>query len=432
MRKNLVRLGLYANGNLGKSSVSTLVEVYALFYLTDVLGISPGIAAVLLLVSFGWDAISDPVWGYVSDRLKHRWSTFILHFVVGAPLTVGGFLLLFAGSYVYSEGGALLAFVALLLFRSAYTIVDVPHNSLLVFVSKDAEERNLVAGLRIMFSSIGRLAATAMTAYVIEFREASGISESFLIVALSVSGIYVLSLSLCAYSVRGIALVGKSARQEPARLAKVVKGVLADRHIRMVFFLTAINSVMTPVVAATIIYYSKYAFGNDSVGPGAVVLLTASQGLSVLFWFWLTKRTRVRVRALAASYAVFVCAVTFGAFLASSIATICTTGIFVGFAMGGMFMLNWSMLADGVEQSALSSELTIFGLYTSVNKIFHGVAQAYLGLVLTLFGFEADSELVSHSIDGIRTAAFALPIVGAVLCLVGLSRYQARRIEGEL
>ena len=429
MRTNLTPLALYANGNLGKSCLSTLVEVYALFFLTDVLGIAPGIAGSLLLISFVWDAMSDPLWGYVSDRLKRRWSTFTPHFLIGVPLTVVGFLLLFAGSYACAPGGPLPALLALLLFRSAYTIVDVPHNSLLVFISEDSEDRNLVAGLRILFSSLGRLAATALTAFMIQSNGTSAVSESFFDIAVVLSGIYILSLSLCAYSVRCIKLTSKSNQRHAMKLTKIASSIVANRNILVVFFLTAMNSVMTPVIAATIIYYSKYAFGGDSVGPGAVTLLTVAQGVSVLFWAWLTKRIHVKTRALVASYVAFAFAVTFGAFFASSTLTICITGVLAGFSMGGMFMLNWSMLADGLDQSEMGNELTVFGLYTSTNKIFHGVAQAYLGFVLVLFGFEAGSEQGSLNIDGIRTTVFALPIVGAILCLIGLNRYQASRAQ---
>lgn len=72
MRTRLAPPVLYANGNFGKSCLSTLVEVYALFYLTDILGIAPGMAGALLLASYVWDSLSDPLWGLVSDRIKRR------------------------------------------------------------------------------------------------------------------------------------------------------------------------------------------------------------------------------------------------------------------------------------------------------------------------------------------------------------------------
>lgn len=317
----------------------------------------------------------------------------------------------------------MLALLALLLFRSAYTVVDVPHNSLLMFISKDSQDRNLIAGLRIFFSSLGRLSATALTAYMLQSWATTTLPERFLNAALVLSVAYVLSLALCAFSVRRTSLFSNSGRQQFAQLGTVVRRMVTGRGILTVFFLTAVNSVMTPVIAATIIYYSKYAFGNDSVGPVAVTLLTVAQGLSVPVWTWLVARIGHRTRTLITSYVAFACAVAFGTFAFSPV-TICLTAILAGFSMGGMFMLNWSMLADTLDHSRVGSELTVFGLYTSVNKVLHGVAQAYLGFVLAVFGFEADSSLVSGSIDGIRTAVFAMPILGSLLCLVALRRYQ--------
>ncbi len=427
MRAVNIRFALYANGNFGKSCVATLVEIYALFFFTEVLRIAPGIAGAVLLMSLIWDAFTDPIWGYLADRVRHRWSTITPHVAVGVPLTVAGILAFFAVPHATTHASTALAVAGLFLFRSAYTIVDVPHNSLLVFVTRTSKERTNVASMRIFFSSMGKVAVTTITAYMIQRDVDGGGDSGFLATALILSVVFVVSLSLCTFAVRHISLFKSSAGKGRPKVPVVAHTIATNPGLRIVFLLTAINSVMTPVIASAVIYYSKYAFGDESIGSYAITALTVTQGLSIVFWAWLANRTDDKSGTMAVAYVAFAVAAVCGAVLASSIPMLFVTGVLVGFAIGGMFMLNWSMLADALDEVETGADLTIFGLYTFTNKILHGVAQAYVGLVLMLFGFESDSKSVAQAIDQIRTTIFALPIVGSVLCLVGLFRYRSSK-----
>lgn len=426
MRARHIRFALYANGNFGKACLATLVEVYALFFFTDLLGIAPAIAGALLLVSLIWDAITDPLWGYLADRIRRRWSTALPYFAIGAPLTIMGFLLLFASPYLSDQGSNLLALAGLFLFRSAYTIMDVPHNSLLAFIAQSSAERTNVASLRIFFSSTGRLTVTAITAILIQRSVSGGDYFSFLASALILSALCLISLTLCAYAVQDVSFIRESDQAGRPRLSKIARGMLASRNLVVVFVLTAINSIMTPVVASVLIYYAKYEFGDVSIGSYAVTLLTAAQGISIVFWAWYSNRIGSKKQAAMLAYVLFTGAAVLGAFAASSVQPVFATALLMGFAMSGMFMLNWSMLADALQESNSGGELTIFGLYTSTNKVLHGVAHAYVGAVLAFYGFQPNSEVPFLDMNGIRTAIFALPLFGSLVCLLTLRAYSRR------
>ncbi|MFM9745971.1 MFS transporter, partial [Streptomyces brasiliscabiei] len=58
--KNLTLLG-YANGNLGKQILYGTVDLCFLYYLTDILGVSPILAGYILFISLAIDALFDPI-----------------------------------------------------------------------------------------------------------------------------------------------------------------------------------------------------------------------------------------------------------------------------------------------------------------------------------------------------------------------------------
>ncbi|MBG0771936.1 MAG: MFS transporter, partial [Anaerolineaceae bacterium] len=73
--KKLSRLTklIYGFGDVGFSMTSTIVAAYFPIFLTDVVGLTPGIVAIALFIGKSWDYINDPLVGYLSDRTRTRW-----------------------------------------------------------------------------------------------------------------------------------------------------------------------------------------------------------------------------------------------------------------------------------------------------------------------------------------------------------------------
>jgi len=62
------RLVQFAVGNAGKNALTSIVEVYGLYYCTELMGVSPSLAGAVIMVSLAWDAFADPLIGYRADR----------------------------------------------------------------------------------------------------------------------------------------------------------------------------------------------------------------------------------------------------------------------------------------------------------------------------------------------------------------------------
>jgi len=64
---------MYGVGDIGFSLTTTILGAYFAIFLTDVVGIRPGIAAIAIFIGRTWDYINDPIFGYISDRTRTRW-----------------------------------------------------------------------------------------------------------------------------------------------------------------------------------------------------------------------------------------------------------------------------------------------------------------------------------------------------------------------
>jgi GPH family glycoside/pentoside/hexuronide:cation symporter len=58
--------------DLGQNAFLNLIGFHFLFFLTDILGISPVLAGNALLIGRIWDAVTDPIVGHWSDRTVTR------------------------------------------------------------------------------------------------------------------------------------------------------------------------------------------------------------------------------------------------------------------------------------------------------------------------------------------------------------------------
>ena len=180
----VARVG-YASGNLGKSLFWTSLEYLLLFYMTDLVGLSPAWAGVIIVVSLVWDGVTDPLMGYWVDRRSSRGHDYRPYLRWGPPLCGLAYATIF---YVPFEGEfakALYLLAANLLFRSIYTLLDVPHNALLAKMPMSSRQRTTVSAWRYFFSSIGGLSVALAVAPLLGRQAESGDTTAFLIFALA-------------------------------------------------------------------------------------------------------------------------------------------------------------------------------------------------------------------------------------------------------
>jgi len=427
-----VRHSLYALGNLGKSSLWSFIELFALFYLTDVLGIAASLAGLIILASLVWDALTDPIMGIVADRLRERFPTARLYFLAGAPVTALAFIAFFNADAVPAGYRGFYILIVLMLFRTAYTIVDVPHNSMLSFLSRDSRDRTNIASLRIFFSAAGKLGVTLAAIVVLNDSVLGPIEGRFAFVATCLAAVYLAVLGVCLSSiwntrigqasgqVSGQAGGQGAAEQHPIRMAHLMRSITSNSQLMIVFGLTAVTSLTTPIIGTAIIYFGKYGLIDEGVGANALVVMSAAQALSLLFWSKLANRMNYKKHASQAANLLLAAAMLVAVVAMESNWVLYAVAGVAGFAIGGIFMLNWSMLPDALDRETHASthryNMSVFGLYTLTNKGFIGLSQAAAGWTLALFGYQANSDMAIEKIGPIISALMAFPLVGALTC----------------
>jgi|GEM_PF-158179 len=132
----------WAFGEVGLASYVAIVAIYLLYFMTDVLHIAAGFAAVLLIIPRIWNIVIDPLVGQLSDYTKTRIGRRRPYLLGGALLWGCSFAALF--NLPRLDGGwgfATLFLVVFGLTTTGLSLYQVPYSALATEMSDDYSER---------------------------------------------------------------------------------------------------------------------------------------------------------------------------------------------------------------------------------------------------------------------------------------------------
>ena len=126
-------------------------------------GIDLGKVAIVLLIVKIWDAVNDPIFGYIFDKVKFKSGLKGLPWV---RLSVALIPFVTIAVFAIPNAGETLKLVwfgvAYLLWDTVYTLTDVPAYSMLNTMTDNLEERSLLLSINRVFSGAGYLLCSVM------------------------------------------------------------------------------------------------------------------------------------------------------------------------------------------------------------------------------------------------------------------------------
>ena len=163
----------YASGAIANGVKNDAFTFFLLFFYSNIIGLTPGLASLAIFIALLVDAFTDPLMGVISDRTQHKLGRRHPYFLLGMiPMALSYFMLFsIQTSWELSQQNLFLWMLSFtLLTRLGMTIFEVPHRSLGSEMTRSYTERTSIFAARELLGWFGGL-FNAFLAYTIFFRD---------------------------------------------------------------------------------------------------------------------------------------------------------------------------------------------------------------------------------------------------------------------
>ena len=427
---------VYSAPAVGQAFMFMFTGMYLLKYSTDVLGVAPAAMGTIFLVSRLWDAVSDPLAGYLSDRTHSRWGRRRPWLLFGAgPVCLAFFFMLTPPPDL--SGAALTGWMAAAVigFYTTMTVYNMPHDALGAELSESYTERNRVFGIKRAIWGIGTLALFGCLGWL---SGASDPRQAAFLIAIIVSLATLVLMWLPAFALRERAeFQGRGAKMPFRAMADVFRNPHA-RILVIVFFLQQMGIGGVSLVAA---YYADYILGDGSYLMWMMGSLFFVSVLAIPLWIRVGDRFEKRSMVLANMLIVGLVLGCLAFVPRGGIEITLAIAIVAGIAISCLDVVLPSIQADVIDYDELRTGERKEGIYFAVwhlaAKSAMGLSAALVGFLLQSSGFEPNVEQSPEALRTIRMLMSGIPLVmyGAgtmVFWFFSMSRDEHAEVLAEL
>ncbi len=430
---------IYGLGDWGTSAATTVRNAFWFVFLTNVVGLDPGLAGTAFFVGKLWDGINDPLVGMLSDRLQTRWGRRRPFLLFGSiPFGISFFLLFIVPPIESDIWLAVYYSAAFLLFDTLYTIVNVPYIALTPELSEDYDERSNIAGWRMGVSVFAALVTGATFTYLAEDvfglqfgGGTAGVRTGYMIVAAIWAVSFVIPLLIL---FRTIEEPERKMDMGPLRPLQTFKEVFSNRPFRsgaLIYLLSfATVDIMLVVFIRFLIDYVRVEPGFDNVLM-AVVLGLAFLSMPVVVQ--LMHRFGKRNTYIGSMIMMVIVLFIIADVPPGGQNQILIASIFAGLGYGAATLIPWAIVADVVEEDELKTGKRREGVYTGYLVFFRKLASAFavfiVGQVLSATGYvtsTSGSFFIEHpesALNAMRFFVGVFPGIMLVLSIIVAWRY---------
>jgi GPH family glycoside/pentoside/hexuronide:cation symporter len=386
----------YGAPGVGAGYMFLLLSLYVMKFSTDVLLIAPAVMGIIFSISRVWDAVADPIVGYLSDRTKHRLGRRRIWMLASIIPTCATFIMLFSPPASLGTFGLTMWMgIGVIGFYSAITLFAVPHLSLGAELTTNYHERSRLFGLRHAAFTLGSILALASMQIFIN-AEAKG-PEATRAAAAWISWLASgLMLGMVLFAVVRLRERAEFQGRAIGLPYKAFADVWRNPHARLLIVVTFIENVGSAAIGALTLYVAQYVVGRLELAPAIILAYMIPSTISVPMWIPLSRRFgKIRLWI----FSMVLTGVSFGVMFSlpfidaevNRIWVIVIAAIFAGLAAGCGGTVAPSIQGDVIDYDEYLTgerkEGSYFSAWSFVQKSATGVMLLLTGFVLQASGF---------------------------------------------
>jgi GPH family glycoside/pentoside/hexuronide:cation symporter len=409
---------IYGVGDLGNAVVNSAVQFFLMKFYTDGALILPALAGSALLIGKIWDAINDPIMGWLTDRTTSRFGKRRVFMFFGAiPLGISVALLWFVPPGMSSLWMFVWIALTFMLFDTCWTLTNVPYYALTSELTDDYDERSSLTAYRMVMAVPAFLVGAALTPAIVGMFALQRTGYGF--IGIAYGALAAIALIASAAGIRERKEISEKTSETPPW--KSLWATFQNKpFVRLLIAYITVN-LSFALIKTLMAYYLEYQLGMAVETTMVMGLMLVCVTASLFVWKKISEKID-KAPAYAAGIFIGALAVALTMFLPHEKTNlIYFIAILAGFGFGAQWIFPWAMVADVVDLDRLKTGEQRSGMYYGVwglvTKLSEALALAGTGWILTGFGYVANVEQTELARLGIRLFFGPVP---AVLILIAL------------
>lgn len=396
-------------------------------FLALTVGVNPFWISFIMLVARGWDAITDPIMGYISDHTHSRFGKRRIYLMISAPLVlVGMYFLFFPYNFSSETIRVIAALVSYLVFTTIQTSIMIPYYSLSSEISFDYHERASYNSYRLGFSILASIICVAVPGIMVGmFNDAS-------------TGYQVMSLTFGVLFGLSVLMTGLFVKEEiktPVISSKFsfkeLSKPLSLKPFRQYLGMFLVLQMSMAIMSGLFFFYVDFYITKDltASGTGTVVgMIAAALMFSMqivalpIYINMIVKKGKTFAYRFGATMWIVTALLLF--FVPANVnpIVIYLLGALMGFGISGPGLVPHTMYGDVVDAGQIKFHDRLDGQMSGFTNFINKVAQA-VGLALVMFiiglaGFESQDLTLPPIVSQPDNAMLAIRIIMALTPLL--------------
>ncbi len=442
----------YCFANIFMGGGGYIISMYFTVFLTNVVGMELRYATFIIMIATIWDGINDPLMGIITDRTRSKYGRHRRYLLLSIPPLVISYTMLWNsfGLDAKEHPTACVMYYAFayILYKTAYTMVDVPHTAMLPTLAPEYNKRTQYTSVSYIFNSVGMVPSyIILLIFLSVFGSSDKLSENskmpFLLTGIVLSIVYACSIFATFKTCKEPSSLNE--KLPPLDLKSAIDEyvqVFRNKSFRDYFSMSFFWQMARSFYSTTNVYYITYLANLYKYYPLFNTFAGVFESLAFPLNYALTmKKGKSKCGAVVTPFmiiglgiALFVKPVTPGSsYIVTLVLMILGGAVLYPFGMSGLGFVGNNVLPDITDVDELITgrrrEGVIGTFNTMVKQVTGGVMTFLVGVILDGFGLVTGNEGVyieqtDSALIGIRLCISVLPMLSSLVAWLMLKRFK--------
>lgn len=409
--------------------ILTQFNTYLTYFMTNIFGLSMGVASTITGLNTAWNAVNDPILGYWADNKTFKTGEKLRPFWKYCCLPMALFcILMYVGPEIPTAGKIAYILAAFFLYDTFSTLISIPNYGMPVVMTNKVSERASLSSWAMILDVIGislyALAMPLIKAFGGGYDEVGNIvngRRGFLITC-TIFCLVFIAAELCAYFSTKEKIKAMAVTPQKVKLGEMLRLLCSEKNwvINMLYMLG--YALTSSIVTGYLLYYAQYVLHNSALYTPILVAFLVCNLIGAVIAKFIDGKIGHRKTMLLGALLLAIARIP-SMIAPSNLVTIFVNAAVMGFGMAFAIVTINVVQSESVDLIEWKQGKRVVASASSVRSFVYkgstALALFAIGQILARTGY--DSELAQQSaatVNVLESCVSYIPFVLAIFMFI--------------